>query len=96
MALPLNLPHSQMQTKWKSQIDPILGNPLNNMSLLQNVALANGTNIINHKLGRTMQGWVIADIQGVASIYRPSTAPFNDLTLTLVSSAAVTVNLGVF
>ena len=85
-----------MQTKWKAALDPLLGDPTNNASILQNVSLIEGTNVINHKLGRTMQGWFITDQQGVANIYRPNTAPFNSLTLTLISSAAVTVNLGVF
>ena len=96
MALPLNLPLAQMQTKWKAALDPLLGDPTNNASVLKNVSLIEGTNVINHKLGRSMQGWFITDQQGAANIYRPNTAPFNSLTLTLISSAAVTVNLGVF
>ena len=96
MGLPLNLNLSAMQTRWKALLDPFLGNPSNSASILQGVSLINGTNVINHKLGRVMQGWFVTDQQGVASIYRPNTAPFNNLTLTLISSAAVTVNLGVF
>ena len=96
MALPLNLPLPKMQTIWKSQIDPVLANPTNNISILSNVSLINGTNVINHKLGRTPQGWIVTDVQGAASIYRPSTAQFNDLTLTLISNAAVTASIGVF
>lgn len=53
------------------------------------------TNVINHKLGRMQQGWVITDINNVAtSIYRSQ--PFNDKTLTLTSSGAVTVNIWVY
>jgi hypothetical protein len=96
MGLPLNLNLSAMQTRWKALLDPFLENQSNSASVLTNVSLINGTNVINHKLGRVMQGWFITDQQGVASIYRPNTAPFNNLTLTLISSAAVTVNLGVF
>lgn len=96
MGLPLNLNLSQMATRWKALLDPLLGDPTNNSSILTNVNLINGTNVINHKLGRVQQGWYITDQQGVASIYRPNTAPFNNLTLTLVSSAAVVVSIGVF
>jgi hypothetical protein len=85
---------SMLQTAWSSMINPFLGRPANQSNILQNVALASGTNVINHRLGRTMQGWVLSDIQGAATIYR--SAPFNDLTLTLHSSAAVTVSLEVF
>jgi hypothetical protein len=94
MQLPLNLPDSLMQTKWKSLLDPILANPINDVSILENVKLINGVTVVNHKLGRVQQGWFLTDIQGGATIYRST--PFNNLTLTLTSSAAVTVNIGVF
>lgn len=83
-----------MQTKWKSELDPILSNPMTDMFILKNVSLAVGSNVINHKLGRTQQGWFLTDINGTGTVYR--SAGFNDLTLTLTSSAAVTVSIGVF
>ena len=98
MGLPLQktdiLPLSLLQTQWKAQLDPVLANPCTNMSILKNVSLINGVTVINHKLGQTQQGWIITDQQGAASIYRST--PFNKLTLTLTSSAAVVVNIGVF
>jgi len=96
MGLPLNLPLSTMQTRWKSDLDPLLANPLNGISILKDVSLVSGKNTVNHLLGRTMQGWFLTDVQGVATIYHPSTSPFNALTLTLVSSAAVVCSIGVF
>lgn len=83
-----------MQNRWSSQINPFLANPLNSVLVLKNVVLSTGDNVINHLLSRNQQGWFLADIQGSATIYR--SAPFNDLTLTLNSSAGVTVNIGVF
>lgn len=83
-----------MQQKWKADLDPVLSNPMTNMSILQNVNLINGVTVLNHKLGRKQQGWVIVDQQGAASIYR--SAPFNNLTLTLTSNAVVTISIGVF
>jgi hypothetical protein len=77
-----------------SAVNPLLNNPLNTCSILNDVVLIDGVNVINHKLGRQMLGWFLTDIQGIASIYR--SAPFNSLTLTLTSSAAVTVSIGVF
>ncbi len=94
MQLPLNLETGQMQTRWKSLLDPVLTNPLNNASNLTDITLINGITVINHQLGRVMQGWFITDINGAAQIYR--SAPFNALTLTLTSNAVVTVSLGVF
>ena len=40
------------------------------------------------------QGWIISDQSAAASIYR--SAAFNDLTLTLTSSAPCTINLVVY
>lgn len=75
-------------------MDPIVSNGLNNVSVLEDIDLANGTTVVNHRLGRMMQGWFILDIDGAATIYR--SAPMNTLTLTLTSDAAVTVKIGVF
>lgn len=98
MALPLQKTDLQalslLQTSWKAQLDPVLANVTNRMSVIKDVKLASGVNVINHKLGRVQQGWVISDITGIASIYR--SAPLNDLTLTLTSSAPVTISLIVF
>ncbi len=94
MQLSTKLSFADLLTKWSSTLNPLLADPLNNASILENVALINGATVINHKLGQQMQGWYIVDQQGVASIYR--SAPFNSLTLTLTSSAAVTVNIAVF
>lgn len=94
--LPLNLLLLPMQTQWSAILNPLLANPSNNAIILKNIALANGTTIFNHLLGRVMQGWRIVDIQGAATIYRPNTAPFNSVNLTLISNAAVIANIEVF
>lgn len=92
--LPLNLPPGQMQTRWKSLLDPVLANPLTGLGFLTNVKLINGTNVINHLLGRMMQGWFLIDVDAAAVIYR--LMPFNSSTLTLSSNASATVSIGVF
>jgi len=94
MGLPINLTLPMMQTKWKSQLDPVLANSLNDVSIISNIPLIDGVTVINHGLGRTQQGWFLVDIQGAATVYR--SAPFNSSTLTLTSSAAVTCSIGVF
>jgi len=92
--LPLGLPLERMQTIWKSQLDPLLKNQLNEMQIISGVVLKNGATTFNHNLGRLQQGWTILDVNGAATIYRSQ--PFNAQTLTLTSDAAVTVNVGVF
>jgi hypothetical protein len=94
--LPLKLSLPQTQIQWAAAINPVLGNPIINGLQLVNIALINGTTVLNHMLGRNMLGWFITDIDGAAEIYKPKTAPFNSKTLTLVSSAAVTANIWVY
>lgn len=83
-----------MQTKWASIINPLLSKPMLQGQNLENVTLVTGTNIINHKLGRKLQGWTITDIDAAVTVYR--SAPMNDLTLTLTSSGNATANIWVF
>lgn len=88
---------SLMQTKWASVITPFLNNPANQTLLLKNISLINGTTIVNHLLGRTLQGWIVVGVNGIAEIYdTQSTNQMPDLTLVLVSDADVLVNLLVF
>jgi hypothetical protein len=86
---------SLMQSKWKSILNPVVNLPLNNTpSLLQGVVLKSGDNVINHKLGRTPQGYIIVDNNAAVQVYR--SAAFNDLTLTLHSNGAAVISLLVF
>lgn len=98
MSLPIFTTQSKdlnlMQTNWASVINPVIDNPINQANILKNIVLINGVTVVNHLLGRMMQGWFVTDINGSATIYR--SAPMNAQTLTLTSSAAVTINLGVF
>lgn len=96
MATPLSpkLPWPQANPIWAQSLNPILANPLNQVQILENISLINGNNIINHKLGRSQQGWFLTDLQAPAIIYR--SAPFNSSTLTLISNVTVIVNIGVF
>lgn len=94
MQLPRNTIWQQASTIWAAILNPLIANPQNNARLLTGIKLVTGVNIVNHGLGRMQQGWELTDIQGPAVIYR--SAAFNDLTLTLTSSADVAVSIGVF
>lgn len=83
-----------MQTKWASILNPLIAQPLSSSNILTGITLITGDNVINHKLSRKMQGWIISDINGAATIYR--NAALNDQTLTLNSSAGCIVSLIVF
>ncbi len=95
--LPQRLTLTQTQQQWASQLDPVLKNPTTNPGLLQNVALINGTTVVNHMLGQPLQGWKIVRQRAAASIYdQQDSNQTPQLTLVLVSSAAVVVDLEVF
>jgi hypothetical protein len=97
--LPQKLPLPQMQTQWASQLNPVLGNPLLNGQLLMNIPLkgSGDTTVINHGLGRILTGWIIVGIDGEASIWtNQSKNQRPQLTLQLVSTMPVNVNLWVF
>lgn len=92
--LPLKLNWDMAQTKWKSIIDPLLSNPASDVTILQDIELTMGVNVINHTLGQMQQGWYLTDANASAMVYR--SAPFNSLTLVLTASADVTVSIAVF
>lgn len=88
---------SQLQTQWASQINPQLSNPALNSSILKQVRLISGTTVVNHLLGKALQGWRIVRKRAAADIYdNQDQNQTPDLTLILVSDAAVTVDLEVF
>lgn len=95
--LPQELTWDDADNKWASILNPIVSNPANNSLLLAGVPLKIGTNVINHLLGRKLQGWQICGIDGIANIY--DTQAQNQmpaLTLNLTSDTVCTVSLLVF
>lgn len=89
-----NKDFQMMQSSWAAILNPVLRNPSLDCILLKGISLGVGATVVNHKLGRTPQGWRVVDIDGAATIYRSEA--LNNLTLTLTSDAAVTVSLEVF
>ena len=101
MALPIfqsdEQPMTLMQTAWASKLNPVLANAITQGLLLKSVVLLAGANQINHKLGRALQGWLIVRSRSLASVYDLQDGNKTPtLTLSLQSSATVTVDLYVF
>lgn len=95
--LPQKLDLAKMQTAWASQIDPIIANPLNKGIILKQVSLTAGSNTVNTLLGRALTGWSIVRQRAASSIYdTQDTNPTPSLTLQLVASAPVVVDIEVF
>jgi hypothetical protein len=88
---------NQLQTKWQSILNPLLGNPLTQGIILNKIVLSSGSNTINHTLGRALVGWSIIRQRASASVYdNQDSNQMPTLTLILISSADVTVDLEVF
>lgn len=86
-----------LQNKWAGILNPVIANPLNNASVLKNVQLTTGSNVINTLLSRPLQGWFIVRQRGPAAIYdTQDTNQTPKLTLTLVSDASVSVDIAVY
>ncbi len=94
MKLPLSMDWNKAQTRWASIINPVIALPPSQGTLLQNISLASGSNVINHMLGKIQQGWIVTDLNSNVTLYR--SAPFNDKTLTLTSSGAAIISLWVY
>lgn len=91
------LPWELANPKWSATLNPIIANPIVNGQILSNVAVVNGTNIINHKLGRNLQGYLVILKDANVDIYdSQQTNQMPDLTLRLVSSGTANISLYVF
>jgi hypothetical protein len=96
--LPLQQTLAQLSAKWASILNPFLGKPALQVSVLKNQTLTAGNNVINHGLGRALQGWYPVRYHGAyAQIYdNQDTNQMPTLTLVLNASAPITIDLVVF
>jgi hypothetical protein len=83
-----------LQTRWSSLINPVLDNPIVKGRIVREVALGVTSVEVNHRLGRTPQGWLIIDSNANETVWR--TSPLNQTTLELTASGPVTVSLYIF
>lgn len=96
-SLSPKLPWELANPKWAAALNPIIANPLNGGLLLSSIPVVAGTNIINHKLGRKLRGYMIVMNSGNVTFYdRQQTNQMPELTLDLVSSGIATISLYVF
>lgn len=96
-SLPIQMPWDLARTRWAAILNALLGNPIVNGSILTQQVLKAGTNIISHKLGRKLQGYIVILNSAAATFYdEQSSNQSPQLTLVLVASAPTTVSLYVF
>ena len=84
---------NQLQMKWRAILNPALEVSIIN-GIQLSLSLVRGPNTINHKLQRTMQGFIITDLTGPAVIWR--TQPMNQTTLSVICSSTVNVTAGMW
>lgn len=88
---------SQMQNLWATILNPIINRPQNKSTIIQNLVLASGDNIIPHTLNRALIGWSVVRQRASATFYdKQDTNGSPTVNLVLNASAAVTVDLEVF
>jgi hypothetical protein len=87
-----------LQANIDDSLAPMVSKIQNDSLILSNVQLVAGqTNIISHRLGRQLLGWCVVRCRSQAQVWdSQDTNPSPTLTLQLLTSANVSVDLLVF
>ena len=86
----------RVQDNVNTALIPVLTNQILNGQVLKSVVLTTGSsNIVNHKLGRDLVGYIVIKKNANADVW-DSTSVTPTLTLVLETSANCTVDLYVF
>lgn len=86
-----------MQTRWSQAINPVLDSALVQGRLIQNIPIVTGFNVINHGLGKKLQGYFVVMNNAAVTFYdNQSSNQMPELTLSLHASGAATISLYVF
>ena len=100
MITPLETQHTGnqdvelLQQNVKKFVKVLEDNPLLDGVLIEDVDLNAAANTeINHRMGRQPRGWILTDQSAAATVYRVA---WTTQTLTLLASAASTVDIWVF
>lgn len=82
------------QTQLAKSLQPVLSNPINLGTQLTNVSLINGVTVVNHMLGRPLQGWFLTRVRAQCQVWdSQDTNASPAQTLILNSSAAAVVDM---
>jgi hypothetical protein len=91
------LPWELANPRWAAALNPLLGNPVTAGNVLDGLVLAAGDNVINHRLQRPLQGYVVVRNNAAVTFYdKQTTNQTPQLTLVLNSSGVATISLYVF
>ncbi len=85
---------SMMQSAWATMINPVLSSLIVQGRQIPNVSLVTGTNTIDHKLSRKLQGYIVTTKSANVTIYDLQTVnTMPDKTLQLVASGPAVITL---
>lgn len=94
-ALTNNAEINRIQLNIAEFVSPLTSNPMLDGRLIENVVLGTTETLIEHKLGRAYQGWIIVNKNAAQDVYVSSTSlPKKHLALT--AGGTVTVSIWVF
>jgi hypothetical protein len=96
-SLSTKLPWELANPKWAGALNPLLANPLIDGQVLSGIVVKSGANVINHKLGRALQGYIVIGNSAAVTFHDSQASNQTpDLTLALIASGAATISLYVF
>jgi len=91
------LPWELANPKWAATLNPFLANPINSGLLIDKLLILPGQNVINHGLGRILQGYIVVMNNANVTFYdNQSVNSQPSLTLLLQASGQATISLYVF
>ena len=88
---------TRLQTHIKTVLNPLLELPISDGVMIENLDIGTGDTVVNHKLGRNCEGFLVVRLKSNATIYESSTVnatPEN--TIILKASGAATANIYFF
>jgi hypothetical protein len=96
-SLSSTLPWELASSQWPSVLNPLLANPLIHGHFLKDIRVSTGANVIDHKLGVRLQGYIVTLNSAAVTFYdSQATNQMPHLTLILNASGSATISLYVF
>lgn len=84
---------NKLQSKWAATLDPIVDNKATAPVILEGVILSSSS-VVNHTLGRKLQGWHVIRQRGSGTIYdRQDINLSPEKTLLLSASSGMSVDI---
>jgi hypothetical protein len=88
---------TRLQSHLKQTLAPLLDLPIQDGVLIQDISIETTDTLVQHKLGRNYEGWIVTRLKDNAVIYESTTSNANtDIHIILKGSAACTADLYFF